>query len=302
MLMSNGLTEGQAEELALNGHIGGLEGPVVTVVTARGTYRGLHNQKLLASRTDFFPATIVWTIRCVGNSPRTGDADAAFEEVRTGTGWGGRRRRRWLRRRGWLRRFSPRRIWRRIRRVARALNPSRIIAKAKHVARRAWRRVKALAKKIKDGLKNFTKCALGAALPLATGNPMGLAKIGACATKKVNEITSGTKSIFEDTKKEMNVIKNDVTAMKHKTSKAAGVTVAHLYKKGEALKKEIQAKKITGAAAIQRLEDQAVVEIIKNTVNVEGQMQAVTQHAVKGSKIVTKDGVQIAKSAQNLMK
>jgi len=299
--LPNGLTERQVEELALTGHIHGLDGPVVTVVTSHGKHRDLRNQQPSASNTDIYPATIVWTMHCVGNSRQTENLDTALEEVKTRTGWGRRRRRG---RGGWFRRAF-RRISRRIgirrafRRIVR--KAKRAYRAAKEKAKRAYMAAKEKAGSLKGALKSFAKCSLSTAMPLATGNPVAIAKLGACATQKMNEIKDDAKSIVKDAKTEMNVLKNDMGKMAKGASVAAGVTTAHLYKCGENLKKRLKAGKITAAAAIQRLEDQAVIEIINSTVSVNSQMQSVQKHVVKGSQIITKDGLQVAKSAQTLM-
>jgi len=281
MLMSNGLTEGQAEELAVNGYISGLSGPVVTVVTRHGIHRGLRNHGPLASRTDIFPATLVWTLRCIDSSRQSPDSDGAFEEVKLRTGWGGRRRRRWFRR--LRRRF--RRFWRRVKRVA----------------RRTWRAVKRVARVAFKKLVSFGKCAIGAAVPLIMGNPGAAGKLASCATKKVNELKNETKEIFQGVKKEVKTLKNDVASVAKQASAGAAVTIAHLYKCGEKLKKLLKAGKITAKAAVQRMEDQSVIEVINSTVTVETQLQKVNKHAVKGAKIIAKDALKVANSSSSIL-
>lgn len=278
MLMSNGMTEGQAEELALNGQIHGLEGPVVTVVTKHGIHRDLHDPDSLESNIDSYPATIVWTLHCSSNFRRT---EAAFDEVKLRTGWGGRRRRRWFRR-----------IGRFFRRVARRIG---------RVARRAWRAAKRFAKRIKQSIKSLAKCGLSAALPLATGGPLALGAIGKCATKKVNELKSEATNIVKDAKSEAKVLTNDIKGAAKGAVASAGVTVAHLYKTGENLKKKIKAGKVKATDAIQKMEDQAVMEIVNSTVAVNSQITKVKKHVAKGSKIVSKEGLKVAQTASDMV-
>lgn len=289
MLMSNGMTEGQAEELALNGHIHGLEGPVITVVTKHGIHQDLHNPELLEANIDSYPATVVWTLHCSSNFRRTEDSDAAFDEVKMRTGWGGRRRRRWFRR-----------IWRAVRRVARRIG---------RVARRAWRTARRFVRRVVKSIKSFGKCALGGlgssvvsgALTGGIGAAGGLAKVGACATKKAQQLKSEASNIINDAKSEAKVLTNDVKGVVKSSAASAGVTVAHIYKKGEDLKKQLKAGKVTATAAIQKMEDQAVMEIVNSTVAVNSQVSNVKNHIAKGSKIVSKQGLKVANTANDLV-